>query len=552
MLRTVGLAVVVLVLVASRSAAAQQYVGPVQVRGSVGFSGEAYTTSGPNRRAPAALQVFANTSFNLFGLSSGFNLTYSTDQSRLRQNMNRLAFSTRWGWGQAAAGDVSPSLSRYTLSGTVLRGGYAELRPGPLYVSVGGGRANRATTAQEVIAGRGQAFERYVTGGRVGLGDKARSHLHLVAVYGRDMASSVDEILEVEPAENLVLAPEAGLLLWGERLFVRGAFAASAYTPDVRSPEGGPSFPLLTTRAGTSVDYSGEAGLRLRLSRGSLTLDASRFQPGYQTMGVPRFRADEQTVRGQLRLSLLPQSRLTLSAGGAHARDNLLGNKAVTVSRVTGTLDAAYRVSERLSVSGGAALLTTSSDPDAGTPDPERVELAFVSQSYRVAPVFTLDREGGVRHAIALSANYQTSEDRSRAARNGLRPSGRTDNLSGALTYTLGLPAGLSVTSSVNALRGETRTSRMDVVGVTVGSGLSFWERRLTLTGSVGASQNRSETFGAFAAGQTLHQYTGTLTAGYRLFGDDLLRLTLRALSTQTPDQTFGEGRAQLRYSHAF
>ncbi len=541
--------------ICAETAGAQTDLGPIKVRGSVGFNAEAYTSSGPTRRAPAVLQVFAGTNFSLFGLSSGLDLTYSTDQSRIRQSVNRLAFSTRWNGGSAAAGDVSPDISRYTLSGTVLRGGYLELTPGPVQFALGGGRAQRVVEVDQGIPGRGQAYERYVGGGRLGLGDKSGTHLHLVSVYGRDVVSSVDEQLDVEPAENLVLAPEAGLRLWDGALFVRGAFAASAYTNDLRAESGGPSFPLFASRTGTSVDYATEATARLQLDRVGVTLDASRYNPGYRTIGIPRFRSDEQTLRGQVRLSLLRENKLTLNLSGGHVRDNLLDTRAVTTNRVTMGADASYRLSTSVNLSGGIALLSTSADPLDGTPDPELIALDFVSRSFRLSPVFTLGNQGGLRHVVSLATSYQMSEDQSPAVGLGLRPDNRTDNASGSLAYTLGFPSGISVTTTLTGLRGETATSRMDVIGATVGSGLSLWERRLTLNGTLGATRNQSRMDGLGvvpASSQSLDQLTAGLTAGYRLWGSDTIRLSLRGLATQAPTRTFRELRATLRYTHSF
>ena len=72
---------------------------PYTAGGSLSLTAGTYTVDGiPNRRAPGLIQANANMNFSLFGLRSGLNVAYSTDDNSLRQNMNTLSYSATWRW----------------------------------------------------------------------------------------------------------------------------------------------------------------------------------------------------------------------------------------------------------------------------------------------------------------------------------------------------------------------------------------------------------------------------------------------------------------------
>src|SRR5690625_3287393 len=171
-LRTVLLLSLLLVL--AYPAAAQQR--PLSLTGGVGFSAEAYGVSGiDSRRAPTLFEGTADLGFNLYGLTSGFSVTYSSDQSQLRQSINRFAFRSAWTWGRVELGDVHPQFSSFSLSGTAVRGGLIEVTPGPFHLEFTGGQSRRAV--EPVEASLMMASYRQMTyGSRVGIGERSEEH----------------------------------------------------------------------------------------------------------------------------------------------------------------------------------------------------------------------------------------------------------------------------------------------------------------------------------------------------------------------------------------
>jgi hypothetical protein len=88
-------------------------------------------------------QIMLNTNFSLFGLRSGFNMIYSTDDNPLRQSLNKFYYQGSWRWLTVSAGDVAPRFTKYSLGGVTVRGGMVEMHPGILSVSATAGRTSR-------------------------------------------------------------------------------------------------------------------------------------------------------------------------------------------------------------------------------------------------------------------------------------------------------------------------------------------------------------------------------------------------------------------------
>ncbi len=112
-------------------------IRPFAVGGSITFLGRGYTVSGIDARRPSGTgQVRAATTFSLFGLQSGLNILYSTDDNNLRQSMNQVSFCGSWRWISVTAGTVRPDYLRYSVSGIHITGGMVELTPGWFHLSL--------------------------------------------------------------------------------------------------------------------------------------------------------------------------------------------------------------------------------------------------------------------------------------------------------------------------------------------------------------------------------------------------------------------------------
>jgi hypothetical protein len=490
---------------------AQYELGPLGVSGGVSFSAETYTIDGiSRRRAPTSAMAQTNLGFDLYGLTSGLTLSYSTDQSELRQSINRFAFDTSWKWGELSVGDVNPRFSEYSLQGTVLRGGQIELQWKEARLAMAAGRTQQALAPDSAAGFRDPSYRQFGYGAQLGYGDERGTHAMLSGVYVRDVVSSLPDNLALpasalgsqeplSPQENLSLTPAVGLSLLDDRLTFQGQITASAVTRDLRAPlQDAGTLPVyfesvFSERRSTRLDYAGDAELRLRWAPADLEVTYKRIQPGFESLGVPQLRNDEERMAARPSVSLLDQ-RLRLGGNVVYSHNNLNDQLLATHQRLQLGLNTQARVTDRLSTSGSYTRMTTLNDPAADAPNPVERQQELVMQTVTLSPTYSIQNQNALSHLVSASGTYQRTADQSDAVAQNLRPAFDTNSLTGTLTYGLTFPTSLNVTASGNALRSSASNTTTTVYGANVGGGYALFDGGLRLDGSVGWSHNESVT----------------------------------------------------------
>ena len=481
----------------------------------MGFSAEAYGVSGiDSRRAPTLFEGTADLGFNLYGLTSGFSLTYSSDQSQLRQSINRFAFRSAWDSGRIELGDVHPQFSTFSLSGTSVRGGLIEFSPGRFHLELTGGQSRRAVEPLEtslLLA----SYRQMAYGGRVGVGEERGTHVHLIGVYVRDVVGSLDAPfagfdtpgadagLFLAPQANVSITPDIGVSMFGRRLFFESQVTVSMMTRDLTAPDldGAPGF--LPIRRSSHVDYAGEAGIRLNLPQLSLNASYQRIEPGFESLGVPQMRSDQQRIRFQPTLNLLDR-RLSVGFNAAHSRNNLQNQRLATATRLQFGSNVRAQVTEQLTLAGSYARLTNNNSPREAAPDPVQLQQHQVSQTLTFSPALNMGSPGGILHTVALSASLQSTRDRSDAVAQGLREAFRTQSTSTNATYSVRLNSGIHLNANGNFVRSEAAHSTTSVLGLTAGGGTALFDGLLQLDISAGWSRNQLESAAATQASMAL------------------------------------------------
>ncbi len=548
------------VILAPDIAHAQQS-GPLDYSGSVGFTVRGYGVNGiPARQETLSAQAFANASFNLLGLRSGINLTYTTQQSRINQNINRLSFNTSWSWGAFSAGDVNPGYSRYGLRGINVRGGELTLNQGDFSFSLAGGQNRRAVEFDPDHAFSDPAFRRRVYAAKLGYGRETASFIRFSGAYIRDQQTSIGESDQVSPAENIHLTTEGGLELLNGRLHLQGQITASALSPDMRNPvitDGGrtlfPSF-LMSEREGSFVDYAGEVQMRLNIEGFRLQAGYERIQPGYESLGLSRILNDVESFRLQPTFILM-NNRLRVNIQSGLTRNNLLGQLFSTYYRYQLGSNLQYTVSDRLTLSGGYTYMGNENRPSGEVEDPVRLEQKQISQMIMFSPTFSFE-SGEQSHMLSYSGNLQFMSDQSRAVREGIRPDRDQTVSTNTLSYRVQFPSGFSLNSSGNFLISEGAGTSIRSAGANLGTGFRFFDDRLNTNITAGWSQNRLQ----INSGQTVpdritDQLNTTLSANYR-FGDaSTLRFQLRGLSNNNRAEgvsNYQELQGSLQFNYRF
>ena len=542
-------------------------IRPFTINGSVGFISEGYAVSGIDARRPSAsAQVFANTSFSIFGFRSGVNIRYSTESSGLRQSMNQFNFRGSYKWVTLAAGTVTPSFSRYNLSGTTLTGGLLELTPGNWIFSFTAGRAQRAVEPSMEQGFRRAAYERWLYAGKIGYGNKGASHFHLSVMYASDDTTSLEQSGAAMPAQNLNVTPDFGIALFERKLEIRGQATVSAFTRDLRAPTLSldetpvPGFltSVFTPHVGSRIDYAGNLSADLNLDVFRMGVDYRRIQPGFRSLGISQIRSDQEQIRIQPQLALLNRN-LRLGLNLSQARDNLLENRMTTQMRRKAGVNLQSRLTQQATLNTTYSYMINHTQPESETAEARALEQKQISHSVRLQPSYTL-LAGNTSHSFSLAGGYETlTNEFPTQDTTGTRSSDFT-NINTMATYSVAFPSGLSLNLAGNYLISDAGATTTSNVGVNAGAGYAFFEQTLMVNLNVGISQNNvdREQLGQSADTTTTiiaRQGNINLSATYRLPNNDNIRLTIRNNNNnqvQGAGDSFQELQARLQYRHQF
>jgi hypothetical protein len=328
---------------------------PVRMSGEVVLASDLYGAAGIAARRPgASWRASLTPQITFLGeFSVGMDILLSSEGNQFRQSMSQFGLNPRYKWATLHIGDFSRGYSAYSVQGTRVRGGGLDLRPGIFRFSVQGGQLQRAVAA----GAGGMAYQRNLYAASVGVGREQSSFLDLIVVKAKDDPASLTAALEdttlldtipvalrprydTRPQENLVLATQGQLLLFGRRLSLKGEAASAVITRDVQSPAAnGDSIPgggvlggLVPLTLSTSADYAWKLDGSLALGAAALRAGYEYVGPGFTSLGLAYVINDRRayTVGGNVRLL---GGRLSLQGQVQSQSDNLLGQKAATTGR---------------------------------------------------------------------------------------------------------------------------------------------------------------------------------------------------------------------------
>lgn len=542
------------------------WLGPLRVDGTVALLFEGYSASGiSNRRAPGSMQLSGSANFDLFGLRSGITLLYSTDRSGLRQSADRLQYSGRWRFVTLEAGDVAPSYSQYSLSGVSLRGGHADLRPGPVLLSFAGGRAQRAVEPSSAVEFREAAYRRTLYAARAGV-DFGDYRFALSGLLARDDTASLRDPGAAVPKENLSLSPELQLTLAGGRLHLEAEGTMSALTQDTRNPEPDlsrtelPQFlvKLLRPRSGTRADYAGRLGADLNLDNFGVRAGYERIQPGFESLGAAQLRSDQEVLTLRPRVSLL-ERRLNLAGSLSTTRNNLLGQSARSVRRNQIGTNIQARLSRSFTVTGTVQQIENRSEATRSAAPGSFGELRQVARAFSITPTLSLVR-GVLVHTATISLSTQSVDDHSDPTVPAeVRAAYASSGFNSTATYALAFPSGLSLSATGNHTRSDAAAFESSMTSLTLGAGRSFLERRLSVNTTGGWSSTGSVMNFGTGSGDPVtsdtRQLSANLNSSYRLGAANTLRFSLRAFSNAAlagAARSYSEIFSTLQLEHSF
>lgn len=566
-------------------------IRPFTLGGSVSFLGRGYAVRGiESRRPPGTGQLRVATTFSLFGLQSGLNILYSTDDNTLRQSMNQVSFRGSWRWISVTAGTVSPNYSRYGMSGISVGGGMIELTPGWFHLSLAGGRSRRAVPVSQEREFRQESLERWVYAARLGLGQVERTFFFLSGMYARDRAPAAPGTSTMQPASNILLTPGLRLSMFNNNLKITGEISASVFTGNAEGEAMDLGFELpsflsdyLTVNTSTRVDYAGMLSADLSLGPLNIHSGIERVQPGFRSLGTGQMRSDHEMYNFRARLPLL-RRRVNLSASYSQGRNNLLEIRKSTLERQQIGATMTVRLSQALNFNLAFNQMENENRAvDPSIQDAQLLHQKHVSRNITFSPTLIV-RSGQMMHSISATTAYHTLDDQSELVLSGGREAVGFNNITAGISYGTTFPSALSLGLSANMLNNTAGPTSSTGFSANLTGGYSLLEGRLSTNLSLGYSRNNIEFTrileepdqqgmpghtrhlsvqeankdfmgGEYVVRQWSSQVNLNFSASYRLPNGNPLRFSMRALSNQPSSdagQEFREVQASLQYTHRF
>lgn len=346
--------------------------GPVRLSGTVNINGnQSWIAGDDSLTSPVSnLDFFLSPTLSLWGFPLGFDVLLSSQESGLRQQLNKFRFHVdpaAWARSQARApwlasavraveiGTCHPSWSPLTLSGEPVTGGLLELNPWYVYLAAAAGRARRAVEYSDTTDA---AFTRMLYAGKFGFGRKEGTHFYLTGLYAQDDSNSIDvalvpydtvivggdtivDSLEVlKPEENYLLGAEFNLDLFAGAFRLESEISASEHTRDTRMAvqewEWLPGWVTETfkPRLSTSIDFAWAVRPALNVLDTRLFGEVEFVGPGYVSLGATNLRPDNFAWGGGIERAFFDR-QLSVRAAVTRERDNNLSSRDSLGNRIT-------------------------------------------------------------------------------------------------------------------------------------------------------------------------------------------------------------------------
>ena len=523
---------------------------PLVISGSITSGLASYSSRGIDaRQKPFSWQSSGTVNISIYGVSLPFSFTLSEKERKFRQPFDQFGLSPTYRWLTLHGGYRSPAFSPLVFAGQSMLCWGLEMNPWLLRTGFVQGRFQRAV-AEDTLSAVPQtpAFKRTGYAAKLGFGS-ADNFTDVALLKARDDASSLPSLpvkSQVLPGENVAFGVSSHYRLFGSLALDLDA-GYSAYTRDQRAPSlalpGNLGSRLvakfLAPNASTQLTKALQMAAGYRWGVVDLAADFKRIDPEYRTMGIAYLSDDVQSWGG--RIGWTPLAAVRASAGITRQRDNLGSAKKATT----------YKTGLQSSLSYGTGTagvdlsygLAASSQTAGSAPLNDSTALSQSFHTIGIAPRLMIPAANG-SHTFAGSYLYQFLVDGNAFTR-GLSQSHGTI---ASLSYTLAAgTASVSLGTTLAAL--NTSSARSRTISLAPSASLSFWQRRLALSGNAGYSQSYN---GSSLTGRTINS---GLSSQLRPGGPHAISASVsftRFMAHGSGQSSFSEVKGDLSYVVSF
>lgn len=556
--------------------AAKPTITPFRVSGGVTLSGDFYTADGIESRRPATnFMAIARINVTLFDqVSLPFEAFIGTNQSGFRQPFNQIGISpTFFNWLTLHAGWFSTRFSDLTFGDIRMLGGGVELRPGNFRFAALYGSTNQAVpydvaSGGGAIAGAFTSYSRPVVGIKLGYGDENVAFVNIQAVRITDDTTSLQTPANTDfsrlakPQENTVISTTFGFGAFDGKLRFVAEIAASAFSADTRSASLAqlataatfqlPEIPalLFTPRLSSQLDAAAKATLTIAPTQDfMLALAGQYIGPGFVSLGYAQLQNDvlDGTISPSLRLF---NGALSLRGTLGVRVNNLIANRAAPLQRLIASASVSIQPVQAFGFD-----VQYSNYGIRSTPRNDTLRIENVSQSLTLSPRVNFEAFGGVS-GIFASYSLNNVDDLNVIT----RQTNTNQTQTAMLSWTLGLPSGLSLVTTGFYSDIAQSIARTNIVNIGQTAAYSFFDGVLSTSltlgyGIVGSSITQSGMTTTSSDGQITGQASATYSIGEGgKFGTLSLNVNNNNYAYGNParGRNFGEWTAMVQYAIGF
>lgn len=333
-------------------------ISPFKLSGNTNFYTQYSDRQAINSEIPKNLWRWdLNTTLSIFEIPIGFSVFVSSEQKDIRQNINAFKFQFSPQqiimnktselrdnfvsnflslFSNISVGTCYPNYSPLTISGIPVSGIDIEFTPGIFYLSFTYGRSQKEIQGDSIT---NPTYLRKMLSGKIGLGQKQSSHLHLTFMHSWDDEKSVIiDTFIVSPQENFLVGAEAQISFLDKLFNIKAELVGSLITRDIRSTELTntkiPDWITKTIRPNisTSFDYAYNIATSLNLPTATkLSGYYKLIGPGFSTHGIPYLRNDIKAYEIRAEQKLF-ENQVTVGSYYKNDRDNLIPWKRATTT----------------------------------------------------------------------------------------------------------------------------------------------------------------------------------------------------------------------------
>ncbi len=549
---------------------------PIKVSGGVTLSGDFYTADGIESRRPSSnFMAIARVNISLFEqFNFPFEAFIGTNQSGFRQPFNQIGISpTFFNWLTLHAGWFSTRFSDLTFGDIRMLGGGVELRPGNFRLSAIYGSTNQAVpydvaSGGAAIAGAFTSYSRPVVGIKLGYGDENVLFFNIQAIRITDDTTSLatpantDFSRLVKSQENTVISTTFGFGAFDGKLRFNAEIAASAFSADTRSASLAqlataatfqlPEIPslLFTPRLSSQIDAAAKATLTIAPTQDfSVALGGQYVGPGFVSLGYAQLQNDvlDGTISPSLRLF---NGGLSVRGTLGVRVNNLIANRTAPLQRLIASASVSIQPVQTFGID-----VQYSNYGIRSTPRNDTLRIENVSQSLTVSPRLNFEAFGGVS-GIFGSYSLNNVDDLNIIT----RQTNTNQTQTGMLSWTLGLPSGLSLATTGFYSAIAQSVARTNILNIGQTAAYSFFDGALSTSLTLGYGIVNSEiTQSGMTTNSSDGQITGQASASYSIgeggkFGTLSLNVNNNNYAYGNParGRNFGEWTAMVQYAIGF